>query len=213
MPMPYPEYRYLYPPRPDTAVPPGMLGFYQKRNWHFQVKKNGTCNVIAVSGKKFECRQRHGAENVHKAWTPDAQYLKPFLTLLGKGWYVFAAELLHSKTTDIKNKNYIFDIMVCNGEYLVGSTFAERQKILYELFSSKLKEEHYSHWNLDEHVWLAKTFGPEHNMKDFYDSLENIEDEGLVIKNPTGRLELCTKEKSNGSWMVKCRKEHKNFSF
>ena len=203
---------FLFPPRPERAIPQAMLGFYQKRNWCFQTKKNGTCNVITVfPNKTIKCRQRDGRD--HKAWAPNMDFMQPFIQLPGKGFYVFAAELLHNKTTHIKNKNYIFDMMVANGEYLLGTTFAQRQAMLHELF--KRGTEHYSHWEIDEHVWMARSYASsEAQFKDFYESvITNNEDEGIVIKDPNGKLEFCSKEKSNGGWMVKCRREHENYSF
>ncbi|RYF04688.1 MAG: hypothetical protein EOO77_29310, partial [Oxalobacteraceae bacterium] len=63
----YEKFSYLYPPRPEKAVPRALLGYYEKRGWVAQAKKNGTCNVIAVSPEgKLHCMSRHNDQ--HKLW-------------------------------------------------------------------------------------------------------------------------------------------------
>ena len=43
---------YYYPPRPENAVMRMSLSAYNNLGWVAQVKKNGTCNLIAVSPDK-----------------------------------------------------------------------------------------------------------------------------------------------------------------
>lgn len=251
--MRYEHYQYLYPPRPDKAVPADGgrltpdLGTYERKGYVAQVKKNGTCNVIAVSPSKkilalasidlkkpskaarsrssarheqisreLICMPRHGPAHPHKRWSPTPHSSRIFKQIEGEGWFVFAAELLHSKTPLIKDTNYVFDILVDNGEYLVGKTFAERQVRLREIFLTLAvgtPAEYESHFVIDENLWLAKTHPAGSNFKAMFARLEKSEDEGLVLKNPNAKLELCYRETANRGWQVKCRKEHANYQF
>jgi hypothetical protein len=129
--MKYTEYEYLWPPRPEKKVPPTTFGFYQKRGYWAQVKKNGTCTVIFARGKEVIFKTRHNDD--HKAWSPQPEHVK-FFQSDSDTWNVYVAELLHSKTPHIKNHLYIFDIIVRDGEQLTGMSFADRQVELYSQF-------------------------------------------------------------------------------
>lgn len=208
-------FSYLYPPRPAKAIPRDLIITYENMGWIAQIKKNGTCNVIAVKpGKEFIVKNRHAGN--HKAWSPTEHSQRAFHALPGKGWYVFAAELMNNKVKDLRDTNYIFDIMVADGQYLLMSEFSERQELLKKLFlkgtSNEIhKLETKSHYCIDPNLWLAKTF--RRHFIELFDTLGWPEDEGLVFKNPKASLEICSKETSNTSWQVKCRHGHKNFSF
>lgn len=207
--MKYNEYSYLYPPRPDKAIPRDFLSFYERQGFIGQVKKNGTCNVLAVSPKKeIICMNRHAEP--HKAWVPGDSVI-PFRKLSGKGWYVFVTEVLHSKVPGIRDTQYVFDILVHDGTYLIGSTLEERLNLLQKIFLRGKEEETYSHYIITPNVWLAKTITG--GFKDLFDSLNNPEDEGLVLKRPGAKLQMCSKPKANANWQVKCRKQHKNYTF
>jgi hypothetical protein len=208
--MQYSKFAYLWPPRPDKAIGSEMLGMVERQGYHAQVKKNGTCNVLAVSpDKDIVAMNRHKED--HKLWTPNVAKLGAFTSLPGTGWYVFVAELLHSKVPGIRDVNYVHDILVQDGNYLVGVTQAERHALLCKLFGTDKLREEYSHWVVDDHTQIAKQFTS--GFKALYDSLDRPEDEGLVLKMPTTGLQLCTRQASNNAGMLKSRKAHKNYSF
>lgn len=209
----YNAFEYLYPPRPENAIPPELLGFYANQKklgtpWLAQVKKNGTCSVIAISPEKeIIAWNRHNEP--HKAWQPSPASSKAFKALPGKGWYVFAAELLHNKGPQIKDTNYIFDMMVRNGKYLVGVEFQERYQMLKDLFT--YVDEDYSHYKVDQNTWVAKVF--DKGFRKLYDTvIPNPLDEGVVLKRADAPLEICARESSNQGWSVKCRKPNKLYS-
>lgn len=221
--MRYDQFTYLWPPRPDKAIPDNMLHFYEKRGWVAQMKKNGTNTVLFVSPEKeIITKTRHNDD--HKAWKQnDSKALDVFKTLPGDGWYVINCELLHNKTALVKDTLFIFDIMVADGELLVGSTFLERQEILKNLFGIRdegnvVSLSDTSHYVINSNVWLAKTI--EGNFKQIMriaNQQKPVEgapvDEGVVLKNPKARLEMPGRQKSNSSWQVKCRVAHKNYNF
>ena len=77
--MDYTEYSYLYPPRPDAKVPQGMLGFYEKRGWIAQVKKNGTCTVIFAHKDKVIFKTRHGDDDEDEDESSAAELTSPYV--------------------------------------------------------------------------------------------------------------------------------------
>lgn len=213
--MEYDAYAYLWPPRPDNAISPQLLSMTERQGYAAQIKKkNGTCSVIAVSpDKKIVAKNRHKED--HKLWTPNPSKLTAFTGLGGKGWYVFVAELLHSKVRledgGVRDTNYVHDMLVEDGEYLVGVPQAERHARLCKLFDTENCEETYSHYVVDEHTWVARQFTS--GFKSLFGSLTRAEDEGLVLKMPTAPLAVCGRQTSNNAGMLKARRPHTNYSF
>lgn len=201
--MKYKSHTFIVPPRAETKVPPDRLeSMFESRGWWAQVKKNGQNLVISVApDKTIKIWDRHGV--VPKRWSPTG--LDIFKNLPGKGSYVFNTELLDK--WNLKDINYIHDILVYNDEYLLGKSYGERCILLSGLFLKKQSlSEEFSHYILDQHTWLVRNITK--NFKKVFDSLERIEDEGLVLKNPRGILTV-----GKPTWTVKCRKEHKNYDF
>lgn len=207
--IPYTEYGYMWPPRPENPVPAAMFGHYERSGWVGQIKKNGTCSVIFTNGKDVIFKTRHNED--HKMWKPQPEHYEFFRSLITDGkWAVFEAELLHNKGNTVKNTFYIFDILAWDGIQLIGTTWTERQDLLQKIFEGRL-EEAGDHWTITNKFWLAKPI-----VGDFFNvwsALEHDEDEGIVLKDPNAKLKLCNKPNSNSGWQVKCRRIHKNYGF
>ncbi len=207
--MTYDEYSYLWSPRPEQVVGPAMLSQFEDKGFVAQRKLNGTCNIIAVSPmKEIVVRTRHNEP--HKLWTPKPECMTRFTDLPGRGWYVFVAELLHSKVSGIRDVNYIHDVLVNDGDYLVGRTQRERQDMLDDIFVDGTEEETDSHLVLDPWTWLV--IEHESGFRNLFDSLTGDLDEGLVLKNPNTPLAFCTNQKANTRDLYKCRRPHKNYT-
>lgn len=211
--MEYNDYGFLFPPRPETKIPQTSLGFYERRGWVAQVKKNGTNCVVYCKGDTVIFKQRHQTEDGkgldHRDWTPKAWHTDFFRGMSDK-WNVFHAELIHSKTQSIKDHLFIHDILVSEGVHLVGSTLLDRHKLLHEkLMTVDAKEE-------DDLYRLGVGFSIARNLTHGFASVFKKlkpEDEGLVLKNPAARLEPCFTETANRKWQVKSRIPHKNYGF
>jgi len=207
----YESYRYLYPPRPEIVVEPELLDNFVGRYWT-QSKKDGTSNLMAITpDRQIIAMNRHKAP--HKAWKPSGSTYeavrRAFLNLPGNGWYYFCAELLHSKGGGFRNINYINDILVTDGQYLIGTTFADRQKLLLELFRPMVMAPSGSHYILDDNTWLAIN-----HTTDFYDLFQTFlaaGDEGVVLKDPSAKLGWCSSPTANSTWQRKCRRPGKAY--
>jgi hypothetical protein len=201
---PYTKYQYLWVPRPETKIPTSALSFYENRGFWAQTKKNGTCTLVFSNGSDVIFKTRHNDD--HKMWSPQKEHNKFFGGR--KGWNVYGAELLHSKVTNgPKNELYIFDILVSDGEYLTGETFAARQTLLHARWNGKHEGDQV---RITPQITVATC--DDTGFLDRFQSLKP-EDEGLVLKDPNAKLKPCFKADSNSSWMVKCRIPHKNYSF
>jgi hypothetical protein len=208
----YTKYSPLYPPRPEAAIPSQMLLFYEKKGWVAQYKKNGTYCVIWVTPKREVIIKTRHTTN-HKAWSM-TEYLKQEILARfpEKKWFVLCAELLHSKTSTIKDTLYIHDLLVWKSQFMLASTFMERQLLLDERFMTNVEAQ--THYVCDDRGKLlyAKRFTKD--FKSLFNAIKEPKiDEGLVLKNPEGKLRSCISSKENSSWQVKCRKKTKNYNF
>lgn len=206
--LPY-EGGFLLPPRPEKAVPVGMLRMYERRGWVAQAKKNGTCSVVTIEDGRVSSLTRHGT--AHKAWGWSKRTRALFRDRFPTGTHVLVCELLHSKVSDgPRHTHYINDIIVHDGQHLVGSKFKQRMKLLKRLLLTDDAVKRPGYWRLEKGLWLARCYDPEKtDFRKLYRKLDKPEDEGLVLKNPEARLTM----KQNGRWQVKCRRRHKNYGF
>lgn len=208
----YDKLMFLEPPRAETTVPPSLLDSYEAKGWFAQFKKNGTSSVIAIApDKTLTAWTRHGVP--HKAWSFSSGSRNFFQSLPGKGWYVICAELMHSKVPGIRDTHYIHDILVDDGDWLLGKTYAQRYDSMLRIFwpladdrMTSNPEEGY--FRLDDHTQMAMNFSTAFRQR-FDKMLNEPQNEGLVLKNPAGKLAI----KDNSSWTIKCRHPNKNLGF
>jgi hypothetical protein len=208
--MNYSEFTYLWPPRPEKAMPESAITFLEgTKKFGAQIKKNGTCTVIFARSKEVIFKTRHLDinEGNHRSWVPKPEH-KKFFETKGKEWNVYVAELVHSKTPHIKDQLYIFDIIVHEGVQLVGKTFEERQAILHGLWKGGVDEG--DQIRVHKYVSVAKVFTS--GFRELWKKLKP-EDEGLVFKQMNAKLDPCLKQTSNNAWQVKVRIPHRNYSF
>ena len=136
--------------------------------------------------------------------------------------------LLDQKHAAIKDTLVIWDILVRDGEHLLDTTYSERYDTLVQTAHhgiSSLETWWYNHkshepvdfgYKLTDHVILAKDY-PGEDLEKIWRTVETVNApytigkdvkpliEGVLIKNPHGKLELGFTEKNNGSWMAKSR--------
>jgi hypothetical protein len=186
------------------------MSFYERRGWTAQVKKNGTCTVIFARGDEVIFKTRHN--DAHKGWSPRPSHSAFFAGR--EAWNVYVAELLHSKGPLVKNHLYLFDILVCDGKELIGTTLPERQRILRERFPTPTADIVGSRAGLgarmiEQDVSHAETIDQPSRVWPTLGAL----DEGFVFKDPAAKLSACITPTSNGAWQVKVRRPHANYSF
>jgi ATP-dependent DNA ligase len=116
---------------------------------------------------------------------------------------VFVGELIHTRIHDdeLRNIQYLHDVLVFNGKKLYGETYADRLEFLEFLFKD----------HLDANTWIAQSH--RYGFEDLFDSLRGELNEGLVLKNPNAKLKPCTGPTANSAWQVKCRKATKQFAY
>jgi len=144
--------------------------------------------------------------NRHKelmSFKPNQELMFALEAIPWKGYCVLDGELRNNKTIGIKNKIVFYDVLIWNGELLIGKPFLSRRKILEDLFPIHRKGE-----ILAIPEWFHTDFG-----KVFYEVTTDPEIEGLVMKDINGMLNLGRNRANDSSWMWKVRKESGRYRF
>lgn len=206
----YLNFKYIYPPRPEYVISTDQL--YKYENSHVaQPKLNGSCCSIFIKGDELRQFGRHNNENLSN-FKINKNDLK-VLNCNNNEWNVIVGEYMNKNQNGIDGKPWnhkfvIFDILVHNGEYLLGSTLEERIKLLDELFGTTDENEYL--YKVNENVYRVKTFSD--NFLERWNKITQIGMlEGLVLKKPNAKLERGLSEKNNTLWQSKCRKPTKNY--
>jgi ATP-dependent DNA ligase len=218
--MKYTEYRYIYPPRPIQTTHFSELDKYDNGQYIAQPKYNGTCCVLFLTKTSIRVMNRHNGIITSNYSEIDFQGLHT-----GNGYMVLVGEFLNkNKKGEDGNpfnlKFVIFDILVYDGEYLIGTKLIQRLEMLEQLFPTtstlvyKDGIKTFAHLNVTKYqgVFKAPTY-----IGNFMDLYEEIVDtdlyEGLVLKRKEARLSAGFSEKNNNEWQIKCRKPTKNYDF
>ena len=207
----YEKFQYIYPPRPEWCIPESELPNYDNNVYIAQPKLNGSNATIYINGTEWRNFGRHKNENLSnfKLTHDDIDSL----SLSKDKWHVIVGEYMNKNKKNVNNESFnhhlvIFDILVYNGEYLLGSTFEERVKLMDNIFGTN-----------DENDYLYKISDNIFRVKSFYDNfLERWNNiikidmfEGFVLKKKSQKLQTGLTEKNNMSH--KCRKPTKNYRF
>ena len=211
--MKYASFRYIFPPRPKNPIPNTELSFWDNGSLIAQPKLNGSNCLIFTNGVK------HIAMNRHNGRLTNFQLKDEEIATLYKGtggWTILNGEYLNKNKQDENRKAFnhkfvIFDILVNDGDYLVGKTFEERIKLLDTMFGQNECEKSYL-YGISENVYRVKSYENQFNM--LYDTLTPIDlIEGLVLKRKTARLEMGTSELNNVKSQIKVRKKCNSYKY
>jgi hypothetical protein len=211
--MKYPKFSFIYPPRPKNSVSPTELQYFENQGLLVQPKINGSNTLLFLNKEQLIVMNRHG-----KRLTGFSINTDEILSLYKGtgGWMVLNAEYLNKSQTDetgrvFNHKLVIFDILVYDSNYLVGSTFETRVKLLDELYGNKQCDKEYL-YNISENVYRVRTYTK--NFKNLFNNLIKIGMyEGLVFKRMSGKLEMGLRELNTSSSQFKIRKPTRNYKY
>ena len=211
--MKYTNFKYIYPPRPKNAIQSSDLNFWDNGTLIGQPKLNGSNCTIYTNGLKSVVMNRHGQRLTN--FTLTEAEIKSLYRGSGE-WMVINGEYLNKNKMDegrkaFNHKLVIFDILVLNGDYLIGSTFESRIKLLDELYGQNDSEKPYL-YSISENVYRVKSYT--NDFLNIYNDFIKIDViEGLVMKRKSGRLESGNTENNNTRSQIKARKPTKNYKY
>ena len=199
----YPKFRYIYPPRPALYTLKQIDNFTE--HYVAQLKLNGTrTGVVIYPDKSIEFWTRH--KSLHKAYkvTDSMRDSLLSLDLAPRKFYYLDGELLHSKSSLIKDTIVLYDIFVYRSKYLFGISYADRLKQLQKICRKpKILVKDKLAYRVNKNVWLIKSY--KKNFTKIFNRAHNHPIiEGIVVKNTTAKLAYhFTHDKC--SWMGKIR--------
>lgn len=211
--MKYNSYRYIFPPRPSNAIPDSELNFWDNGTLIAQPKLNGSNTTIYTNGVTHIVMGRHNQRLTNFRLTGDE--IKEIYRGNGE-WMAVNGEYLNKNKSDesrrpFNHKFIIFDILVYDGDYLVGKTFEERIILLDELYGTTNSEKDYL-FKISQNVYRVKSY--DNQFKTLFDKITPIDMiEGLVMKRRNAKLEIATNENNNTKSQIKCRKKTRNYKY
>jgi hypothetical protein len=214
--MEFKDYKYIFPPRPENAIPPKDLDFWNEQpKMVYQPKYNGSNCTIYTNGESVYVMNRHRDRLSNFSITRDEiiENLYKKSGLFDK-WLVLNGEYLNKNKSYINGESFnhkfiIFDILVYD-KWLVKSTFSDRLDILNKIYLPLSGDELMD--RISDNCFLTKTFVG--NMTENFNKWIELDlIEGLVIKNSKSPLEPGFVQKNNVRWQIKCRKATKNYRY
>lgn len=218
---PFTKFRYYFPPRPETVIPPDSITELCEGRMIGQIKMNGSCCEVYTFGEdENKIRKnfgRHKNENLSNLKLTESDY--DVLSCKNIGWNLVVGEYMN-KGKEIDNEIFnhkfiIFDILVYDSKYLIGTTVEDRIKLLDEIFGTVSENEYL--YKVTDTIYRVKTF--KENLKEVWDKImkdyptDKSAYEGLVFKKPNAKLEKGLSEKNNVLWHLKSRRSTKNYQY
>lgn len=211
--MKYPKFSFIYPPRPKNSVSPTELNYFENECLISQPKINGSNTVLFLNKEQLIVMNRYGQRLT--GFNINTNEILSLYKGTG-GWMVLNAEYLNKSQTDetgriFNHKLIIFDVLVYDSNYLVGSTFESRIRLLDELYGNNECDKEYL-YSISENVYRVKTYTK--NFKNLFNNLIKIGMyEGLVFKRMYGKLEIGLRELNTSSSQFKIRKSTLNYKY
>jgi len=203
--------QYIYPPRPENKIKPVSLNKYDTDEYLCEPKLDGSNCTLYIGMKSFSQRNRHqGTITNFKMDEKEILNLQK-----GKGEIVLVGEYMNKskKGTDGKlfNKKFvIFDILVYEDMYLVGTTFEERYELIKSIYELKEYDDYL--FQISENVFFVKSFKDKFEKR--FNSIIKVDMlEGFVLKRKNAKLERGTRQKNNVNSQLKVRKPTLNYQF
>jgi ATP-dependent DNA ligase len=203
--------KYIYPPRPETKIPPESLDMFEKMSKYMaEPKLNGSSMEIYTDGKSITLMNRHNNTIECKMDMPELLRLHS-----GDGEMILCGEYLNKNQKDEtcnywNHKYVVWDIIKYNGVHLLGTTFKERNELLRKLFPDNPVKKHIH--QISENCFRVNAIETDF-LKVYNDITKYDIYEGLVMKRMNGKLENGTTEHNNVKTQIKCRKATKNYNF
>ena len=219
--------QYIFPPRSKDAIPRADTEIFGMLGWTAQLKYNDSHALIKYCANgNIELWNRH-AERFRTYHAPSE--LIEELRTIGERLKVEPGKvtildggLLDQKHPLVKDTIALWDILVLNGEHLLGTTYGERYNQL-----RKLTDDPWFHevptigpvefgLKLTKSVFIPESYTHEH-WNELWDLVHKVNApfttddkissvlEGLFFKDTMGILEMGFRENNNDSWNMRSR--------
>ena len=187
---------YYYPNRPSlvSADPdnplhpkPDYINSLEKQGRYIAEQKyNGdNCQLYVKGGREYEFWNRH---KTLLKYQPSQDVLNELEQL--PEYSIINVELIHSKTKAFKHILIAHCIMVWDGQLLSGKTWSDSRQILQTIKSGN-------------HLYVSDVY--QSGFWDLFKQADGSVIEGIILKDPEGKLVYSTTPIKDVSWMMKIR--------
>lgn len=202
----YPNRPTLVPPDPNNPLNPSsdyIDELEASGKYIGEYKWNGDNTTVYTSNMTFFNRE---GRPLH--YTPHPEMLEE-LSVFPRGC-ILNGELMHRHTKKVKDLLILHSVMAWKGHQLFGKTWGDSRKILEDMDLPQTKGTSLVY---DTHLVTAANYGSGY-WGMFQEAVACDEAiEGIVLKNPKGKLVYSVNPISDVPWMVKIRKPSKKYSF
>lgn len=218
--IPVKQSQYIYPPRPNTAIPREMsTQLLESDNkslwdgWKAQLKYNDTrCLIKLREDGNIELWNRHAERLSYSPPVLMLDGLRHIHSLLGEGYHLLDGGLIHHKHPHIKNTLVLWDLLVLKGEHLIGTTYSDRYQHVLSLTTSDnyiYKGLDFGHSITDDifvpSMWDLKEATEAWSVVDMANCDQSVVLEGIMLKNTQAALQFGFSSKNNEDSMVRSR--------
>jgi hypothetical protein len=209
----YPNRPTLIPPDPDHPMEPQSTyldNLEATGKYVAEFKWNGDNTTVYTDDISFWNR-----EGKRLSYTPTPEVLVE-LKQFPKGC-ILNLELLHRHTKNVKNLLIVHSIMKWEDILLLGKTWGDSRRILEKL--TWLPRTVGTQLSYDHHVLLAQIQKPGHTAPNtFWRMFKEAQAcdeaiEGIILKDPNGRLQFSTTPLKDVNYMLKVRKPSKKYPY
>jgi len=197
----YPNRPILVPPDPVNPMEPssGFLDQHEAEGkWVAEQKWNGDNTLVYLEeGRAPVLWNRHHAK---LSYMPPPEVLEE-LARWPQG-SILNCETVNSKTKTVKDLMIVHCVMAWKGELLAGKTWGDSRALLDQAIVDGLS---------GEHVQVSKLWRT--GFWDLYQAADGAIIEGIILKNPAGRLVYSTTPIKDVAWMKKFRKPSRKYAF
>lgn len=206
--VPFSAKRLIYPPHPAATLKPeqlhripGHISQFKYDDWRILIY------LLPGGGVELYTRRKSRLPR----YEPPKGMIQGLhrLDLDRTKLHVLDGGLLHYKTERIKDTIVLWDILVHDGNYLLGSTYAQRYSLLRRICRAPkapvVLDGLEIARRIDRYLWLAPWLEGDHQAL-FEKAAKIPELEGLVLKDPKAPLQRTYKEENNARWQIRARK-------
>jgi len=191
----YPNRPTLVPPDPKNPANPSpdYINSLEASGQYVGEKKFNGDNIYIYTNT-MEMWTRHKTKH---RYIPSPEVQEELEHLPKDG--VFNIELMNFRTKTVKNQLVVHCCMVWKGRPLLGKTWGDSRKILEDNVQS------------GEHVILSQTYTS--GFWQLYQDADGAVIEGIILKDPKGKLVFSTTPIDDVGWMKKIRKPCKKYLY
>lgn len=202
---------------------------YVRAGWQCMLKFNDLRAGVSICGSEITLYNRHGQR--HKYAPPEwlnaevKQAAQQFGVAPQK-WSYLDGGLLHHKHPLLRDVLVLWDVLVIDNEWLLGTTYATRYGRLLAACSDPFEltvqgKPYRLGRKLAPHVFVPELWPDFQSAWDFVQEVNQAAGwtsgepvlEGVFFKNPKGLLQPALREENNTDWSARCRVRTRRHNF